>query len=175
MDFQTIWQFIAQLALWHWILCVFFPGSVILLYWFRKYIRIQMQFARNLKRRIYFFKTSKAKDLGVEKDTLAKLEIFNLDKDIREIPDDLKKLQPLEKKAVYIIGYDGEYNKYRELFAKAEDAMIPILVLANPGEIKKKEHWDIFNGYIYCDVANTTNRVAVILMSIMKIIPKHET
>ncbi|WP_020588453.1 hypothetical protein [Desulfobacter curvatus] len=173
MNLQIIWQFLSQLALSHWILYVFLPGSLIAFCWFRKYIKIQIRFGRNLKRKIYFLKTSEAKKLSVEKNTLSKLKIFHLDKNIRDISDNLKELQTLKKKAVYIIGYDDGYNKYKDLFDEAKGANIPIIVFANSGEIKKEEHWDIFNEYIYCDVANTTNRVAVILMSIMKIIPSH--
>ncbi|SMD12665.1 hypothetical protein SAMN02746065_14215 [Desulfocicer vacuolatum DSM 3385] len=94
-----------------------------------------------------------------------------MDKEIKDISDNLKELQTFRKNAIYIVGYDNGYDKYKALFDTAQNNNIPIIMFANPGEIKKKEHWDTFNGYIYCDVTNTTNRVAIILMSMMKIVP----
>ena len=123
-----------------------------------------------MKRKIYFLKTSEAKKLNIEQNTLSNLKIFCLDNNIKDISASLKELQTFKKNAVYIVGYDHGYDQYKKLFDTAQNNNIPIIVFANQGEIKK-EHWNIFNGYIFCDVANTTNRVAIILMSMLKIVP----
>ena len=174
MSSKTISEFLTNLSLFHWAFFVFFASSLAFFCWFWKFIKIQIRFGKNLKRTVYFLMTSEAKKLDTEKNTLNKLEIFNLDKEVKDISINDKVLQTVKKNAVYIVGYDNEYDKYVDLFATARNTMIPIIVFANPGEIKKKEHWDIFNGYIYCDVANTTNRIAMILMSMMKIVPSHK-
>ncbi|MCP4119564.1 MAG: hypothetical protein GY737_30020 [Desulfobacteraceae bacterium] len=173
MDKNAIMTFFSQLSLSHWLLVVFLPGATGFFVYFWKYLKAQFRFGRNLKRNVYFLKTSEAKKLSVEKNTLAQLKLFNLDPEIKDIAENLKELQLFKKQAVYIVGYDAKYDKYKELFDRARPANIPILILANPGEITSREHWNIFNGYIYCDVANSANRTGIILMGMMQIVPRH--
>ena len=101
---------------------------------------------------------------------LKNLNIFNIEEDIKDISRNTNLLQNMNNNAVHIVGYNEQYNSYNELFSVAKQHKIPIIIFANAGEIKSQEHWKIFNSYIYCDVANSTNRVAIILINIMKIV-----
>jgi len=139
-------------------------GGALLYFW--KYIKSQWRFGKNLRRKIYFLKSSDDKNLQTQRDKLKSLNLFNIEEDIKDISKKLDVLQNLKDTAVYIIGYDKDYD-YTELFRKAESKNIPIIIFANSGEITD---WSVFNSYIYCDVANTTNRVTILLLNILKIV-----
>lgn len=162
-----IWEFIGHLSLIQWIygILVFLLGGGL---YFWRYIKSQFRFGKNLKRKIYFLKTSNEKDLQNEKDLLNKLNLFNIESDIKDISGNLIKLQNLNSNAIYIVGYDKNYTKYKEIIDDAKQRDIPVIIFAKQGEIK--DHWGIFNGYIYCDVANTSNRLAIIILNILKIV-----
>ncbi len=165
---KSIWKCLSDLSLLQLIaslLIMFFSGTFIYLL---RYIKSQWRFGRNLRRKIYFLKTSDDKNLQTQKDKLNSLGLFNLEKDIKDISSKLDVLQNLKNNAVYIVGYDEGYS-YKQLFSRAVSMSIPVLIFANSGEIKKEEHWDLFNSYVYCDIANTTNRLAIILLNILKI------
>jgi len=165
--FENGSKFIGDLSLLHWIIIVAVPVFLSVIYYFFKWIRMQFRFGRNLKRKVYFLKSSKLKSLQVQKDKIKNLQLFNLEEDIKDISEKLDVLQNLKDNAVYIVGYDPEYN-YKELFNEAKTKNIPIIIFANQEEIKKD--WDLFNGYIYCDIANTTNRLGIILLNILHIV-----
>jgi len=149
---------------------VFSGGILTFFFYFWKYIKVQWRFGKNLRRKIYFIKTSEEKKLKPERTSLLKLKTFNLVEDIKDISTSTKDIQALDKNAVYIVGYSSQYSAYKELFDSAKHDNIPIIIFANQGEITAPEHWKIFNNYIYCDVANTTNRLAIILLSTLKIV-----
>ena len=155
--------FIKNLKFYYWIMPIFF-GFII---YFFKWIKLEFRFGKNLKRKIYFLKVSETKTLQTQKDKIKNLKLFNLEEDIKDISQNLDVLQNLKDNAVYIVGYDPGHD-YKQLFEKAEPKNIPILIFANQGEIKKD--WGLFNGYIYCDIANTTNRLVIILLNILKIV-----
>lgn len=161
-NLDEIINFIKNLKFYYWIIPFFF-GFII---YFFKWIKLEFRFGKNLKRKVYFLKVSELKTLQTQKDKIKNLKLFNLEEDIKDISKKLDVLQNLKDNAVYIVGYDPEYD-YKKLFEKAESKNIPILIFANQGEIKKD--WDLFNGYIYCDIANTTNRLVIILLNILKI------
>ena len=142
--------------------------SPILIY-FRKYMRSQYKFGRNLRRKIYFLRTSGNKNLQVEKDCIKEIGFFNVDKDIRDISGGLKVLQSLKGKAVYVVGYESNYQYYADLIEHAKSKNILILIIAKQKEVKE-EYWEIFDSYIYCDVVNTTNRMVIILLNMLKIV-----
>jgi len=66
--------------------------------------------------------------------------------------------------------YDKVKQQILSVIDKAESKKIPVIIYAKQGEIKNLEHWEIFNGYIFCDVANTPNRLVIILLNILKIV-----
>ena len=130
----------------------------------------QFKFGRNLRKKIYFLKTSNDKSLQTQKDKIKKLKLFKLDEDIKDISNNsLDVLQNLNNNAVYIVGYSDSYD-FRNLFDKAESKKIPIIIFARQGEIKCSATWKLLNEYIYCDIANTTNRLAIILLNLLKIV-----
>lgn len=149
---------------------VFSGGILTFFFYFWKYIKVQWRFGRNLKREVYFLRTSDEKDLEAERRLLKKLNIFNISEGVVSISSSRKDIENLDKHAVYIIGYSSQYPAYKDLFESARYSKIPIIIFANQGEIKNSEHWKIFNEYIYCDVANTTNRLSIILLSTLKIL-----
>ena len=106
--------------------------------------------------------------MQAQKDKLKTLGLFNLDEDIKDISD-LNVLQSLKKKAVYIVSY-SDSNEYKKLFQHAENEKIPIIIFANPKEIRNKDNLNLINNYIYCDIVNTTNRLAIILLNTLKIL-----
>ena len=163
---DVIKKILEGLSLLHWLGGMVIVITVFSIYFFR-YIKSQWRFGKNLRREIYFLKTSNNKNLQTQKDKLKSLRLFNLEEDIKDISEKLDVLQNLKDNAVYIVGYDENYN-YEGLFAKAENKKIPIIIFANSGEIKKD--WNLFNGYVFCDIANTTNRLSIILLNILKIV-----
>ncbi len=164
-NLNDFWILLGHISLFQWIVgiisSVFFGFAIYV--W--RYIRIQWRFMRNLKRKVYFLKTSNDKILQTEKDLIKKIELFNVESDIKDITNDIKVTQGLDKNAVYIVGYNKDYKNYKKLVDKASDKNIPVIIFAKQGEIRESEHWDVFNSYIYCDVANTSSRLAVILMN----------
>ncbi len=171
--FQTIWTTLGNIALLHWIYIAIVSliplGGFAFYFW--RYIKVQWRFGKNLRRNIYFIKTSEEKKLKIERDSLVKVNTFNIIEDIKDISTSIKDIQALDKNAVYIVGYSSRYPEYKELIDSVKHDNIPIIIFADQGEIKPGSgHWEIFNGYIYCDVANTTNRLAIILLNILKIV-----
>ena len=166
--FQTIWNALGNIALLHWVATVLVLLSSFFLY-FRRYIQVQLRFGNNLRRKIYFLKTSEKKTLQSERDSLCKLKVFNIVEDIKDISESIKNLQALDKNAVYIIGYSEQYDKYSQLIQSAENARIPIIFFANFEEITK-EHRTLFSDSIFCDVANTSRRLTIILLNTLKIV-----
>jgi hypothetical protein len=158
--------FLSDISLIWWIISTFIIGSGILIY-FCKYIKVQWRFAKNLKKKIYFLKTSNDKNLQTQRDKIKNLHLFNIEEDIKDISSNLTVLQNLKNNAVYVVGYNKDYD-YNNLFTEVKNNEIPIIIFANQGEIKKD--WNLFNNYIYCDISNTTNRLAVILLNILKIV-----
>ncbi len=166
---QNIFEFLSALSLIHWLFIILILILSWLLYLWR-YLRLQLKFARNLKRKIYFLKTSAGKNFQVERDLLKEVKLFRIEDDIKDVTADLKILQKLEPKSVFIVGYDADYSEYEKLLSEARSKNIPVIIFAEQGEIQNAEHWKIFNGYIYCDVANTSNRLSIILLNILTII-----
>ncbi len=160
---KGIWELLGHISLLCWIITIILSGTLL---YFWRYIKSQFVFGKNLKRKIYFFKTADDKNLQTQKDKLKSLKLFNIEDDIKDISKKIDVLQNLKDDAVYIVGYNNKYN-YKDLFDKAENKKIPILIFAYPKEIKD---WSLFNNYIYCDVANTTNRLVIILLNILKIV-----
>lgn len=157
-----------SLSLIHWLIVLGIAIASVLVYVWR-YLRLQHSFARNLKRHIYFLQTSDDKNLQTERDLIKKIALFNVERDIKNISKDLKPLQNLNSRAVFVVGYDPQYSLFKELVDEARNKNIPVIIFARQGEIKDLEHWKVFNGYVYCDVANTSNRLAVILLNILMI------
>lgn len=169
IDMLKIWEFIGTLSLMHWLIII----GVALLSWLLyiwRYLRLQFRFAKNLKRKVYFLKTSDDKGLQTEKDLIKKIKLFNVENDIKDISVDLKVLQNLKSNAVYVVGYNSDYSLYDNLLSEAKNKNIPIIIFARQGEIKEAKHWASFNGYICCDVANTSNRLLIILINILMIV-----
>ncbi|MCI5207961.1 MAG: hypothetical protein D3910_04035 [Candidatus Electrothrix sp. ATG2] len=159
-----------NMALIYKVIAILFSGGILtffVLFW--RYIRVQWRFGKNLRRKIYFLKTTGEKPLTSELDSLHKLKMFNLVEDIKDISVSIKNLQALETNAVYIVGYSEQYDKYDKLIQSAENFRIPIIFFANFEEITK-EHRALFNDSIFCDVANTTRRLAIILLNTLKIV-----
>lgn len=98
------------------------------------------------------------------------MKLFKIEKDIKDISENINKLDNLKSNAVYIIGYDENYDKFYNIIEYARNYKNPIIIFAKQWEIKKWDHWDTFNSYIYCDVANTPNRLSIILLNILKIL-----
>ena len=95
--------------------------------------------------------------------------MFNVVEDIKDISISIKDLHALERNAVYIIGYSKQYDQYNELIQLAENLKIPIIFLAKFEEIIQ-EHRLLFNDSMFCDVANTSRRLAIILLNTLKIV-----
>lgn len=145
-------------------------ATLIKFFWFiTRYIRLQYRFARNLRRKIYFLKTSDLKNLQTEKDALGEIKIFNVVDEIKLINNDLNILQKLDSNSVFVVGYDSNFNMYGDLIREACARKIPVIIYAKQGEIQNSEHWKVFNSHICCDVANTTNRILVILLNTLMI------
>ena len=134
-----------------------------------KFLYIQFRFAKNIKKKIYFFKTSDKNNMQTEKDLIKEIEFFNVISDIKDISSSTKAVQNCSKDAVYIVGYSAEYGHYKELIKFAQSHGIPIIIFAKQGAIQEG-HFKFFNEYIYCDVANTSARLAMILMNILMIV-----
>lgn len=169
IDLQQFWEYIKTLSLVHWIAII----SIIILSWslyIWRYLKLQFRFAKNLKRKIYFLKVSIDKNLQTEKDLIKKIKLFNIEEDIKDISKDLKALQSLNSNAVFIVGYDQKYLLYSNLLTEAKSKNIPVIIFAKQSEIRNQDHWKNFNDYIYCDVANTSNRLSVILLNILMIV-----
>lgn len=168
INMTKIWESIGMLSLVHWIIII----SVAILSWLLyiwRYLKLQFRFVKNLKRKVYFLKTSDDKNLQTEKDLVKKIKLFNVENDIKDISKNLKVLQNLKSNAAFIVGYNPSYSLFGDLLSEVKNKNIPIIILARQGEIKDQNHWESFNGYIYCDVANTTNRLSIILLNILMI------
>ncbi len=167
---EKIKQILSDMSLFLWIL-----GLVIsiigFLWYFWKWVKLQYRFGQNLKRKIYFLKTSENKDLQSEKEQIKNLNLLNIDEEVKNISNNLNILQNLKDNAVYIVGYDENFNDYEKLINEAKNNKIPVIIYAKQGKIPKESpNWEIFNSYIFCDVANTSNRLVIILLNILKIV-----
>lgn len=166
---EVILNWLSTLSLIHWII-----GIIIIIGWFVryyfKYIRLEFRSANNLRRHIYFLKTSNLKNLQKERDLLQKLKAFKIENDIKDISNEIGMLDTLKSNSVYIIWYDENYKNYDKLIENARNKKIPVIIFAKQWEIKNREHWELFNSYIYCDVWNTPNRLAIILLNMIKIV-----
>ena len=162
---KLIWSWLGDLSLFIWLVgAVVIMGGSLMYFW--RFLSAQWRFGKNLRRKVYFLKTSDVKNLQTQKDKVKALKLFNVEDDIKDISQQLVVLQTLKDNAVYIVGYDKDYD-YSELIETAKANNIPIIIFAAAGEIRD---WSLFNSYIYCDVANTTNRVAIILLNIMHVV-----
>ncbi len=166
---QSIWELLGSLSLLHWLIVLAVAVLSWLVYVWR-YLKLQYGFARNLKRRVYFLKTSSDKNLQTERDLIKNIGLFNVQDDIKDISGDLKTLQNLKSRSAFIVGYDTNYSLFGELIDEARSKNIPVIIFAKQGEIQNQEHWKAFNGYIYCDVANTSNRLSIILLNVLMIV-----
>jgi len=169
VDHQSISAVIKEWKLWQWIVFAAFPSIATFCLYFWRYLKVQWRFGRNLKKTVYFLKTSDEKSLEVELATINNLGIFRVDEKVKDISGDLKICDTLKNKAVYIVGYNKNYHFFEGLIGDAKRARIPVIIFARPREIREEENLEIFNKYIYCDIANTTNRIAVILMAMLRI------
>jgi hypothetical protein len=79
-------------------------------------------------------------------------------------------LDTLKSNSVFIVWYDEKYQDYDKLIGHAKNHKIPVIIFAKQWEIRNLKHWELFNSYIYCDVWNTPNRLAIILLNILKIV-----
>lgn len=165
---QKIWSRLGDLSLIHWLVGFIIIIASSTIYYFRL-LKIQNRLAKNLKRKVYFLKTHASKDLQNERDQVREVGIFNIEEDIKDISKSCKVLQNLKDSCVFIVGYYKNYAKYSELINLTKNQKIPVIIFAKHGEIKKQTHWKIFNDYIYCDVANSSNRIVVILLNILMI------
>jgi hypothetical protein len=167
---ETIMKSIGNLSLAQWFFFTVLPTFASFCFYFRLYLKFQWRFGCNLRRKVYFLKTAADKNLQAERDTIKKLGFFNIVDDIKDITTEIKLLQNIDTKAIYIIGYSVKYN-FQGLFNEIKKHDNFVIIYAKQNEIPKDHpHLRIFNNYIYCDIANTTNRIAIILMGILKII-----
>lgn len=163
-------EFIENISLIQWIIGGIITALIPFLIFIRKYVILQFRFANNLRRKIYFLRLEDSAPLISERELISKTKLFNVEKDIYTVSDDPKVLQLMEKHSLFVIGYDASYSKYKELIDKAQENHTPIIIYAKQGEIKDSKHWDLFNNYIYCDVANTSSRLTVIILNTMYIV-----
>lgn len=98
------------------------------------------------------------------------MKLLKIEKDIKDISESISKLDNLKSNAVYIVGYDENYDKFSDIIEYARRYKNPIVIFAKQWEIKNSDHRDVFNSYIYCDIANTPNRLSIILLNILKIL-----
>ncbi len=163
-------EFINNLSLIQWILglitLVIVPTAIYL--W--KYFNLQMRFAKNLRRKIYFLKVNENKNLESEQCLIRNTKLFRVENEIYSISNDLKILQQTDKHSLFVIGYDPSYQMYAEIIDIAKRFNLSVIIFAKQGEIKNPQHWELFNSYIYCDVANTSSRLAVIILNTMYIL-----
>ena len=160
-------KFLGDISLWQW--CIATLGVLaasVPLFW--RYLKSQWRYAKNLKRKVYFLATSTDRKLQTPKGAIKNLNIFRVDNEIKDISEQLDILQTLDSNAVYVVSYDKDFD-FASLINKAADKKIPVIIFARQREIKNEDHFKIFNDYIFCDIANTTNRIAVILMAMFKI------
>jgi len=162
---KSIWSWLGDFSLFLWLIPAIIAVGVFVRYCW-KYIKSQWRFGKNLRRQVYFLKTSESKNLQTQRDKVKGLKLFNIENDIKDISQGLDVLQNLKDNSVYIVGYSSNYD-FDSLIDLAKAKKIPVIIFANAGEI---QDWSSFTGYIYCDVANTTNRVAVILVNIMQVV-----
>lgn len=165
-----MWQIISDISTVQWVIGIIVLIIIPTLIFAWKYLVLQFRFANNLRRKIYFLKLNDEKPLVVERNLLSNTKLFNVEKDIYTISNDPKILQLMDKHSLFVIGYDPDYDKYEELINKAKDTNTPIVLFAKQGEIKDTKHWELFNGYIYCDIANTSSRLTVIILNTMYIV-----
>lgn len=163
-------EFIENISLIQWIIGGIITALIPFLIFIRKYVILQFRFANNLRRKIYFLRLEDSAPLVSERELISKTKLFNVEKDIYTVSDDPKVLQLMEKHSLFVIGYDANYSKYKELIDKAQENNTPIIIYTKQGEIKDSKHWDLFNNYIYCDVANTSSRLTVIILNTMYIV-----
>ena len=170
--FQKGWDILSSISLVRGIgITVATLAGVFSIYFWR-YLKGQLKLGKNLKRKIYFLTTSNVISLQAEKDNIKEIGLFNIENETKDISDGLKELQPLDKRAVYIVGYDENYGnkKYKDLINRVENNGIPIIIFSGREKITPKD-WEVFRSYIYCDIANTTNRLAILLLNMLNIVP----
>ena len=108
-------EFIENISLIQWIIGGIITALIPFLIFIRKYVILQFRFANNLRRKIYFLKLEDSAPLISERELISKTKLFNVEKDIYTVSDDPKVLQLMEKHSLFVIGYDANYSKYKEL------------------------------------------------------------
>lgn len=168
---NELWICLWHFSLIHW-LCGILAGGwflwFIVLQWYN--IRVQYRTGINLKRCIYFLDTNEVTNFQTEFSTIEALKLFKVHSTIQNISTSISNLDNLAKKAIYIVKYSEKYSFYDKLFEYARHNNIPIIIYAKQWGITNSLHWNIFNEYIYCDVVNTPNRIAMVLLNICKIL-----
>lgn len=132
---------------------------------FRKEIRL----FRNLKRKVYLLKTGTS-TLETEIEMLNKNGLFFVNDRVLDLTPDANAVQTLEKFAVFVIGYSNTYANYKTIVDHAKAQNIPVIVLAEPGEITD-EHMPIFKQYVYFEMCNSPARLLTIIFNLSLITP----
>jgi len=138
------------------------------LFYFWRYIRLQIRIARNLKRRVYFLESAHSRKIEIEQDSVYDLHLFNIDEEIKDISYDVQSLQSLKNRLAYVVGYEQEYN-YHALFDGARRSRTPIIIIADGDEITDKARL-LFDSYLYCDVATNSRELKAALLEALYIV-----
>ncbi len=107
-------DFLENISLIHWLIGIIIVLIPIAIY-FMKYIILQIKFARNLRRKIYFIKLNDSKPLTTERTLISNTHLFNVEKEIYSISNDPKILQLMNKHSLFVVGYDNGYERDEDL------------------------------------------------------------
>lgn len=150
-------------------ICYFVLGASTCFAFLRFFSRKEIRLFKNLKRRIYLLKTGAA-TLETEREMLNKNGLFVVNDRVLDLNNDTNLLQTLDDFSVLVLGYSDSYINYQSIVDHAKSRNIPIIVLANPGEIKE-QHAAIFRQNIYFEMCNTSARLLTTIFNLSLITP----
>ena len=77
-------EILKDLRWYYWALVCAIPSIILFIVYFKKWFCLQWRFGKNLKRKVYFLKTSESINLQTQKDQIINLKLFNVEKDIKD-------------------------------------------------------------------------------------------
>lgn len=135
-------------------------------------VRKEIRLFSNLKRNIYLMTTSTANSLQREKVLLQENGLYRVHDEVLNLSD-LGVLDTVNKFSTFVIAYSKEFTYYQKVVDRAKRDLIPIIFLANPGEISN-EHMAIFKEYPYFEMCNTSARLLTTIFNLSVITPNEK-
>lgn len=135
--------------------------------WFYFFCRKEHRLFKNIKRPIGIISTGSDKPMTHEANLLKRVKFFN----VTDPYSDNRAVDLLNGKRLVIIGYSASQH-FRDAYAAAKQAKIPVIIYAKQGEIQ--DDWQLIESYSNYTICNTPLRLISDVFAIMSTYPEGE-